>query len=100
MWEFWKRIRDHDPIADCLALRCPHLAIFGSADQIVPVEESVAAFAAAACNPSRCPAATTTIHVVPGANHRLLTGKGTAPSRQFLVNLSTWITAATASGEP
>ena len=57
-----------------------HLAVFGSADRLVPVEESVAAFSAAACTTGRHPLATMTIHVVPGADHRLRTGADAVPA--------------------
>lgn len=40
-WEFLKRKQDHDPVPDVLRLRCPHLAIFGGADQLVPVADSI-----------------------------------------------------------
>jgi pimeloyl-ACP methyl ester carboxylesterase len=94
MWAFFKREHDHDPIPDCLSLRCPQLAIFGSADRLVPVEESVAAFSAAACTTGRHPPATMTIHVVPGADHRLRTGADAVPSPHHLAYLYGWITSA------
>jgi len=91
MWAFFKREHHHDPIPDCLSLRCPHLAVFGSADRLVPVEESAAAFTAAACTAGRPPMATLTIHVVPGADHRLRTGAGVAPGARHLAYLCGWI---------
>ncbi|GAB2473891.1 hypothetical protein [Streptosporangium sandarakinum] len=36
LWEFLRRKQDHDPIPDAARLRCPHLAIFGGADELVP----------------------------------------------------------------
>jgi pimeloyl-ACP methyl ester carboxylesterase len=96
-WTFFKREHGHDPIPDCLALRCPHLAIFGSADPLVPVEQSVVAFTAAACATSRHPEATTTIHIVPGAGHRLLKKSSATPDGRHLANLCTWIITATAN---
>lgn len=94
MWGFFKREHDHDPIRDCLSLRCPHLAIFGSADRLVPVEESVATFTTAACTTGRHPLATVTIHVVPGADHRLCTGAGAVPGAHHLAYLCRWIKSA------
>jgi pimeloyl-ACP methyl ester carboxylesterase len=91
MWAFFKREHDHDPIPDCLSLRCPQLAIFGSADRLVPVEESVAAFSAAACTTGRHPLATMTIHVVPGADHRLRTEADAVPAAHHLAYLCGWI---------
>ena len=93
MWAFFKREHDHDPIPDCLSLRCPHLAVFGSADRLVPVEESVTAFSAAACTSGRHPLATMTIHVVPGADHRLRIGADAVPAAHHLAYLCGWITS-------
>jgi hypothetical protein len=94
MWAFFKREHDHDPIPDCLSLRCPHLAIFGSADRLVPVAESVVAFSSAACTAGRHPLATMTIHVVPGADHRLRTGADAVPAAHHLAYLCGWIKSA------
>ena len=91
MWAFFKREQDHDPIPDCLALRCPQLAIFGSADPLVPVQESIAALTAAASTSGRHPMATMTIHVVPGADHRLRTGADAVPGAHHLAYLCAWI---------
>jgi pimeloyl-ACP methyl ester carboxylesterase len=94
VWAFFKREHDHDPIPDCLALHCPQLAIFGSADLLVPVQESAAAFTAAACTAGRHPMATMTIHVVPGADHRLRTGADAVPGAHHLAYLCGWIKSA------
>jgi hypothetical protein len=94
MWAFFKREHDHDPIPDCVSLRCPQLAIFGSADRLVPVQESVAAFTTAACAAGRHPMATMTIHVVPGADHRLRTGADAVPGAHHLAYLCGWIKSA------
>jgi len=94
MWAFFKREHNHDPIPDCQSLRCPHLAVFGSADHLVPVEESAAAFTTAACTTGRHPMATLTIHVVPGADHRLRTGAEAAPRARHLAYLCGWIKSA------
>jgi hypothetical protein len=86
-----KRERDHDPMPDCLALRCPHLVIFSSADRLAPVEESVAAFTASARDSRRHLRATTTIHIVPHADHRLITPGNSAPSEHHLARLCAWV---------
>jgi hypothetical protein len=46
----WRSARpklDQDPVPDLVAVPCPLLAMFGAADELVPVPPSVAAFAAA-----------------------------------------------------
>ncbi|WP_157621641.1 alpha/beta hydrolase family protein [Saccharothrix sp. NRRL B-16348] len=53
LWGSMKRKFDHDPIPHALRLRCPQLAIFGGADELVPVADSVALFTAAAAHPDR-----------------------------------------------
>ncbi|MEU1722723.1 alpha/beta hydrolase [Nonomuraea sp. NPDC005692] len=62
LWEFQKRKQDHDPVPDTLRLRCPHLAIFGGADALVPV-----------------------------ADHRLQTNGGTSTAPGYLDTLTRWI---------
>ena len=94
-WMFWKRKHDHDPIPDHGALRCPHLAIFGSADPLVPVCDSISEFTRSGCDPTRTSSATVTLHVVPGADHRILHHGRTAPDDRHIDNVSDWITAAT-----
>ncbi|GAB2979188.1 alpha/beta hydrolase family protein [Saccharothrix stipae] len=91
LWECVKRKLDHDPIPDALRLRCPQLAIFGGADELVPVAESVELFTAAATHPDRDRRATLTVEVFPGANHRVLVDGGLAPG--YLDTLTRWITA-------
>ena len=39
--DFVRRILDYDPLPALHALRCPLLAIFGAADTLVPVADSV-----------------------------------------------------------
>jgi len=87
IWEFLRRKQDHDPIPDALSLRCPHLAIFGGADPLVPVADSVALFAAAARD--RDHQATLTVEAFPGADHRLQVEGSPAPG--YLNALSRWI---------
>jgi pimeloyl-ACP methyl ester carboxylesterase len=89
LWEFLKRKQDHDPVPDARRLRCPHLAIFGGADELVPVADSVQLFAAAACH--RHPGATLTVEVFPGADHRLRTGDGARLATGYLGMLTGWL---------
>ncbi|MEU4443137.1 alpha/beta hydrolase [Actinosynnema sp. NPDC050801] len=92
LWECIKRKLDHDPVPDALRLRCPQLAIFGGADELVPVADSVELFTAAATHPDRDRRATLTVEVFPGANHRVLVDGGhLAPG--YLDTLTRWITA-------
>ncbi len=51
--------------------RCPHLAVFGGADELVSVADSTRRFSAAACHPDRHHQAALTIEVFPGASHRI-----------------------------
>jgi pimeloyl-ACP methyl ester carboxylesterase len=73
LWRFTKRKQDHDPIPDALRLRCPHLAVFGGADDLVPVADSIHLFSAAACHPERHPRAALSVELFPHANHRVQT---------------------------
>ena len=59
LWEFLKRTQDHDPVPDALRLRCPHLAVFGGADELVSVADSARRFSAAACHPRPAPQGST-----------------------------------------
>jgi uncharacterized protein len=90
-WGFLKRKQDHDPIPDTLRLRCPHLAIFGGADRLVPVPESVNLLSQAACHPDRHHQATLTVEIFPHANHRVLIDDDPAPG--YLDTLTRWITS-------
>ncbi|NEB78246.1 alpha/beta hydrolase [Streptomyces sp. SID14478] len=92
LWEFLKRKQDHDPVPDALRLRCPHLAVYGGADPLVPVAESVRLFTAAACHPGRAPRAPLTVEVFPGADHRIRTDGGTRPAPGHLGVLTRWVT--------
>lgn len=91
-WEFLKRKQDHDPVPDLHLLRCPHLALFGGADPLVPVVDSIAIFAEAACRPDRAARYELTVRVFPGADHRIQLGGDFAPG--YLDALTGWITSA------
>ncbi|GAA3518005.1 alpha/beta hydrolase family protein [Actinocatenispora rupis] len=95
LWRFRARKQDHDPIPDVCRLRCPHLAVFGAADELVPVADSLALFGRAACRPGRDRRASLTVEVFPGADHRLGTAAGLAPG--YLDALARWIGARTGS---
>lgn len=90
-WEFTKRKQDHDPVPDLLGLRCPHLAMFGGADALVPVVDSVEIFTAAACRPGRDPRHHFTARVFPGGDHRVRVDGEPAPG--YLPALSGWISS-------
>jgi hypothetical protein len=89
-WEFMRRKQDHDPLPDLRALRCPVLAVYGGADQLVPVRESIDLFSGVACEPDRDPAAIFDVAVFPGANHRVQTETG-ALAAGYLDRLVGWV---------
>jgi pimeloyl-ACP methyl ester carboxylesterase len=91
-WRLLKRKQDHDPVPDALRLRCPHLAIFGADDEVVPVADSISLFTAAACHRDR--RATLTVEVFPGADHRVRTD-GTSLAPGYLDTLTRWINGRT-----
>jgi hypothetical protein len=93
LWEFLKRTLDHDPVQDALRLRCPHLAVFGGADELVSVADSTRLFSAAACHPGRCHRAALTVEVFPGASHRIQVGAGADLAPGYLAILAQWINA-------
>lgn len=75
----------HDPVGDIAAVRCPMLALFGSADPLVPVDASVAEFRRARPD--------VTIEVFVGANHRDRIGDDLAPG--YLDTLTDWMVQRT-----
>jgi hypothetical protein len=93
LWSFVRRKQDHDPVPDALRLRCPHLAVFGGADQMVPVADSIRLFSDAACHPDRHDRATLTVAVFPGASHRIQANAGTRLAPGYLRTLTQWIKA-------
>lgn len=94
-WRFLKRRQDHDPIPDAVRLRCPHLAIFGADDEVVPVADSIHLFTAAALHRRRDHRATLTVEVFPGADHRVRTDDGTRLAPGYLDTLTRWIIGRT-----
>ena len=96
-WRFITLVIGHDPAPDRERLACPHLAIFGGADSVVPVEQSAAAFAAAAGRSGfagRSGRAGLTIEVFLGADHRIRVDGGTRFADGYLDTLTRWILAA------
>ena len=91
LWEFLKRSQDRDPVPDALRLRCPHLAVFGGADHLVPVADSARRLSDTACHPGRHPRATLTVQVYPGASHRIQASGGTRLAPGYLSTLTQWI---------
>jgi pimeloyl-ACP methyl ester carboxylesterase len=75
-----------------LRLRCPHLATFGGADELVPVADSIGLFAAATCHVERHPQATLTVEVFPHADHRVQVHGGTVLVPSYVETLVRWIT--------
>ena len=67
-WAAARRVLDHDPQPGLRALRLPLLAVFGAADDIVPVAASVAAFLDCV-DPTLL-----TVAVLAGGDHRLQRG--------------------------
>lgn len=95
IWDFLGLVHAHDPYPDLLALRCPHLALFGGAEMVVPVPASVTAFATASCERRGARDAELSVVVFPDADHRLSVGEGFAPG--YLTTLTEWV--STRSGQ-
>jgi pimeloyl-ACP methyl ester carboxylesterase len=91
LWRFWSRKQPHDPLVDARALRSPWLCAYGGSDAMVPVPQSIAAFAEVSCEPGRWPAAATTFHVVPGADHRMTLGACGQADTGYLDAMSAWV---------
>lgn len=67
VWNFARRIIDHDPVPAMRRIRCPVLALFGEEDRSVPVQESARHY-----RETLGPVAT--VHVFAGADHRCQVG--------------------------
>lgn len=83
---------DHDPRGSLERIRCPILALFGGADRIVPVDESVAVFEAAR---SGRPAGLR-VEVFEGGDHRIRVGEPPRPHPDHLPTLTRWVRSAVA----
>ncbi|MFB7653713.1 MULTISPECIES: alpha/beta hydrolase family protein [unclassified Streptomyces] len=100
LWEFLKRKQDHDPLRDARRLSCPHLALFGAADPVVPVAESIGLFSAAAGHAERHPHATLTVEVFPGSDHRVQVDDGSCFAPGYLKTVARWLTTRDAAPGP
>lgn len=94
LWTFVRRKQDHDPAADLHRLRCPHLAVFGGDDPLVPVADSLRVLGAAACRADRPRRAALTVEVVPGADHRVRMPGSASMAPGCLDTVTRWIHGA------
>ncbi|MFD0057687.1 alpha/beta hydrolase family protein [Streptomyces sp. NPDC005047] len=90
-WNFLKRKQDHDPTGDLRGLRCPHLALFGGADRLIPVADTLRALGTSAAHASRPRHATLTVEVFPGADHRLRLPDAAEPPPEYFTRLTDWL---------
>jgi hypothetical protein len=88
VWDFACAIIDYDPRPALQRIRVPLLALFGSGDAVVPVEESVAAFRRAV-RPDLL-----TVAVLQG-DHRVQVGDPPATTTEYLEALSSFVAAST-----
>jgi pimeloyl-ACP methyl ester carboxylesterase len=82
-----RRLFEYDPRSALEKLACPLLAIFGGADLVVPVEESIAIFRAARAGK----AAELDVETIRGGNHRLQIGDPPALAPTYEATLTDWI---------
>ena len=87
-WAAAGRTLDHDPQPALRAIRIPVLAVFGAADDIVPVSASVDAFLACV-DPTLL-----TVAVLAGGDHRLQQGDPPALVGGYIETLIRFIAAA------
>ena len=78
---------DHDPRPALERIEVPILALFGGADLVVPVDESVAVFEAT----RRDRRGSLTVEVFPGGDHRIRVGDPPALHPAYLPTLTAWI---------
>jgi pimeloyl-ACP methyl ester carboxylesterase len=88
LWKLATLIFDYDPRQALERIRVPVLALFGEADALVPVEESVAVYREA------LPPELLTVAVLPGGNHRLQTGDPPRLVEGYLETLCAFIARA------
>jgi uncharacterized protein len=91
LWAFAALIFDYDPRAALERIRVRVLALFGKADAIVPVEESVAVYREAV------PPELLSVAVFPGASHRVLLGDPPRLADGYLETLSAFVAGAVAA---
>jgi dipeptidyl aminopeptidase/acylaminoacyl peptidase len=80
--------RPYDPVRALEQIRCPMLAIFGELDPLVPAEESARIFEEAA---KRAGNRDVTIHIFPGADHRIRVGSPLRFAPDYLETMSGWL---------
>jgi pimeloyl-ACP methyl ester carboxylesterase len=89
-WGLIAALVDYDPRPALERIQAPVLALFGEADEIVPVEESVAVYREAV-PPDRL-----RIEVFAGADHRVQTGDPPALADGYLARLTEFVLQAVA----
>jgi pimeloyl-ACP methyl ester carboxylesterase len=89
-WRLFAALVDYDPRAALERIEAPVLALFGEADPIVPVEDSVAVYRAAV-PPDRL-----RVEVFRGADHRIQTGDPPALANGYLAALTEFVLQAVA----
>jgi len=90
-WAFFRRLFDHDPRPALERISCPILALFGGADRVVPVVESVAVY-----HEAREARGELKVHVFPGADHRCGVGAPSEMAPGYFDLLAAWIAGTTA----
>ena len=74
------------PASALARIGCPLLAVFGEQDDLVPIQESIDVYHdALKHNPD------VSIHVVPDANHRIMTGHPPRLADGYLDMLTSWL---------
>ena len=91
VWDLASALIDYDPRPALERIRVPVLALFGSDDTIVPVEESVSVYRSAVR------ADLLTVAVLPGGNHRVQTGDPPRLVDGYLETLASFIASAARS---
>ena len=71
-WEFWRLIRDFDPVPVLEKVRCPVLSLYGDKDTYLPVDKSSAVWKECL---ERAGNRDVTVKVFPDADHSLLSAK-------------------------
>ncbi len=80
--------RPYDPIESLEQVTCPTLALFGEFDPLVPVAESIRIFEEAARTAGNHDL---TIHVFPGADHRIRVGESLRFAPGYLDVMTDWL---------
>ena len=89
IWDLACSMIDYDPRPALERIRVPLLALFGSDDAVVPVDESLAVYRAAV-RPHLL-----TVAVLPG-DHRVQLGDPATTTKEYLETLSSFVTTAVA----